>query len=194
MPRIEPIDGPPRDAVAAELLHFADAYGAPDPRMARIFARSEAATWFLRAWKVALHDGLLPHRLKELVRIRTSVAFQCGYCSSIISKRAAAEGMTQEIVLEMMDLDAAPSLDEREKAALRFAELYQTHDEDNLDSDAVFETLRRHFSDEEILELAVLMAFLTGGSKFAKALQVVTWEEACEINPHLGRAAPIAAE
>jgi AhpD family alkylhydroperoxidase len=130
--------------------------------------------------------------MQELIRIRMSVAEECGYCSSLRSKPAQAEGLTEEIVVQMVDLDNASDLDEREKAALRFADLYRRNE---IDSDEVFEELRRHFSDEEIIDLAVLCGVLDGGGKFAKALQVITWAQACEVQPTLStlQQAPVEA-
>ncbi|MGH6890993.1 MAG: carboxymuconolactone decarboxylase family protein [Dongiaceae bacterium] len=40
----------------------------------------------------AEHKGVLPHELKEMVRIRMSVAQHCGYCSSIRTARGKDEG------------------------------------------------------------------------------------------------------
>ena len=187
MPRIEPFVDPP-ERLAAELLELSDRDGAPDERMVRVLGRSIAGAWWLRAWHVALFEGLLPHRLKELVRIRMSVAIECGYCSSVLSKRAVRDGMTQDIVLELVDFEQSTELDEQEKAALRYADIYMSADENLLDSDDLFAELRRHFSDDEIIELSIMCSFLHGGGKFAKALQVVTWAEACEVNPALAGA------
>ena len=54
----------------------------------------------------------------------------------------------------------------------------------------------RHFSDEEIIELGLFCAEVDGVGKFVKSLNVLSWEEACEINPKLGTASPprVAAE
>jgi len=49
----------------------------------------------------------------------------------------------------------------------------------------VFAELRRHFSDDEIIDLGVLCGVLDGGGKFAKSLEVITWAQACEVQPTL---------
>jgi AhpD family alkylhydroperoxidase len=120
--------------------------------------------------------------MKELIRIRMSVAEECGYCSSLRSKRAQAEGLTEEIVVQMVDLDSADDIDDREKAALRYADLYRR---DAVCSDEVFADLRLHFNDEEIIELGVLCSMLDGGGKFVRSLEVLTWAQACEVRPTL---------
>ena len=53
----------------------------------------------------------------------------------------------------------------------------------------------RHFSDEEIIELGLFCAEVDGVGKFVKSLNVLSWEEACELNPELGTTPPrVAAE
>lgn len=182
MARIEPFEGTPADPLFTRLLEAGERDGTPDARVIRVYARSEiGATWIEFCHRV-FTQGRLPVRLKELVRIRMSVAEECGYCSSLRSKRAQAEGLTEEVVVQMVDIDGAPDLDEREKAALRYADLYRR---DEIGTDEVFDELRRHFDDEEIIELGVLCGMLDGGGKFVKALDVLTWAQACEVRPTL---------
>ncbi len=55
--------------------------------------------------------------------------------------------------------------------------------------------MRRHFSEEEIIELGLFCAETDGAGKFVRSLNVLTWEEACEINPELSAVEePTAAE
>jgi len=42
-----------------------------------------------------------------------------------------------------------------------------------------------NFSDEEIIELGLFCAEADGVGKFVKSLNVMSWEEACELNPKL---------
>lgn len=182
MPRIEPITGTPSDPLVLKLLADGERDGTPDERMIRVFARSAIGARWIDFCHMVFTEGLLPHTLKELIRIRMSVAEECGYCSSLRSKRAEAEGLSEQIVMQMVDLDDAPDLSPAFKAALRYSDLYK-HEE--ADSDEAFDDLRKHFSDEEIIELGVLCSVLAGGGQFAKSLQVLSWEQACEVRPTL---------
>jgi hypothetical protein len=49
----------------------------------------------------------------------------------------------------------------------------------------VYDDLKKHFSEEEIIELALLCAQTDGVGKFARSLKMRTWEEACELQPKL---------
>ena len=71
-----------------------------------------------------------------------------------------------------------------ENELLRFAGLFKSG-ADAIDSDEVYDNLKRHFTEEEIIELALLCAETDGVAKFARPLQMRTWEEACEIQPNL---------
>src|SRR5215510_11563514 len=83
---------------------------------------------------------------------------------------------------------------EREKAALHYADLFK-QGEHSIDKDGVYTDLAQHFSDEEIIELGLFCAEVDGVGKFVKSLNVLSWEEACEINPKLSSgAAQVAAE
>ncbi len=82
----------------------------------------------------------------------------------------------------------------REKAALRYAELFK-QGEHAIDRDEVYQELGEYFNDEEIIELGLFCAEVDGVGKFVKSLEVLSWEEACELNPKLTQgAAQVAAE
>jgi AhpD family alkylhydroperoxidase len=180
--RIQPIEGTPSDPLVARLVEEGERDGTPDARIIRVYGRTDLGARWIDFCKAAMTEGLLPIRLQELVRIRMSVAEECGYCSSLRSKPAQEAGLTEEIVVQMVDLDNAPDLDVREIAALRFADVYRRGE---IDSDEVFDDLRKHFTDDEIIDLGVLCGVLDGGGKFAKALEVITWAQACEVRPTL---------
>ena len=182
MPRIEPLTGTPSDPLVQKLLADGERDGTPDERMIRVFARSDIGARWIDFCHMVFTEGRLPVTLKELIRIRMSVAEECGYCSSLRSKRAEAEGLTEEIVMQMVDLDNAPGLSEAFKAALRYAISTSASRPTRTRPSP---TLRAHFSDEEIVELGVLCSVLAGGGQFAKSLQVLSWEAACEVRPGL---------
>lgn len=187
MPRIDPIADDQSDPEARDLVADAERKGAPDPRIMSIFVRSkQSGRAWARYWNALLYEGVLPHRLKELCRIRMSVAHRCGYCSTVRSNLAREEGLTEQLLWETFDYETATGITEREKTALWYADLFKQSD-GAIDDDAVFARLRRHFDDEEIIELGLFCAEVDGVGKFARSLQVLSWDEACEINPNLQR-------
>jgi AhpD family alkylhydroperoxidase len=168
------------------LIASAERTGAPDPRVVRIMSRSAAGRAWVKCWNSVLYEGLLPHKLKEMCRIRISVAHRCGYCSTVRSNVARAEGLSEELVNEVLNERSSPRLTPRERAALEYADLFKSGD-DAIDSDAVYERLRTHFSEEEIIELGMLCAQTVGVGRLVRSLNILSWEEACELNPALSK-------
>jgi AhpD family alkylhydroperoxidase len=195
MPRLRYIEDSEKTPHTSALIESAKRTGAPDPRVVSIMTRSEVGTAWVECWNKVLYTGLLPHKLKEMCRIKISVAHQCGYCSTVRSKVAQAEGLTEDMVNDLFTAETSPLFTPREKAALRYAGLFK-QGEHAIDKDEVYADLGKHFSDEEIIELGMLCAQTDGVGKLVKSLNVVSWEEACELNPKLmqGAAAQEAAE
>lgn len=184
MPRLRPIEEHEASETQKLLIETARVNGAPDPLCASIYVRSEAGRNWLRAWNELLNGGILPVPLKELVRVLISTRHFCGYCSTVRSNVARARGLREEKVLALATFEDSDLFDEREKAALRFAARFKSGD-DGVDSDAAYDDIKRHFTEEEIIELALLCAETDGVGKFARSLQMRTWEEACELQPQL---------
>ena len=136
-------------AGATEIIRHAEEAGAPDPRMAKVLTRSRAGVSFLKYWSEALYEGDLPHRLKEIVRIYLSASHGCAYCSVVRSTLGAEQGIDDELLLKLDDIDSNDRLTVVEKCALRFASRMKAG---TADDDAVFADLRYHFSEEQVIE------------------------------------------
>lgn len=195
MPRLRYIDESEKTPHTRALIESAKRTGAPDPRVVSLMTRGKLGTAWVEYWNKLLYDGVLPHKLKEMCRIRISVAHQCGYCSTVRSHVAKAEGLTEDMINDVLnDYQASAQFSPREKAALRYAELFK-QGEHAIDKDEVYTELAKYFNDEEILELGLFCAETDGVGKFVKSLNVISWEEACELNPRLNPgAAQVAAE
>jgi len=186
MPRLRYIEESEKTPDVRELIESAKRTGAPDPRVVSIMTRSQAGAGWVEYWNKVLYQGALPHKLKEMCRIKISVAHQCGYCSTVRSNVAKAEGLTEAMINDLFDYENSEHFTPREKAALRYAGLFK-QGEHAIDRDEVYQDLSKHFSDEEIIELGLLCAQTDGVGKFVKSLNVLSWDEACELNPRLTR-------
>ena len=185
MPRLRYIDEAEKTGRDREMIESARRTGAPDPRVVSIMLRNPktGAAW-VEYWNKLLYHGVLPHKLKEMCRIKISVAHQCGYCSTVRSHVAKDEGLTEDLVAELLDYESSTHFSEREKAALRYADAFKKG-EHAIDTDEIFAQLHEHFSDEEIIELGLFCAETDGVGKFVRSLNVISWEEACSLNPNL---------
>ena len=194
MPRLRYIDENEKTAHTRQLIESAKRSGAPDPRVVSLMTRSPLGTAWVEYWNRLLYQGTLPHKLKEMCRIKISVAHQCGYCSTVRSNVAKAEGLTEDLIGELSSYGDSTHFSAREKAALHYADLFKAG-EHAIDKDEVYADLAKHFSDEEIIELGLFCAQVDGVGKFVKSLNVVSWEEACALDPKLrAQPAQVAAE
>lgn len=63
--------------------------------------------------------------------------------------------------------------DERERAAFAYADAMTLTGSDAYDADdALFERLRRHFTDDEIVALTAIIAWENASSRFNRALRI----------------------
>jgi 4-carboxymuconolactone decarboxylase len=128
-----------------------------------------AATWFehLNAvrWKTQL-DG----RLREIVIVRVAHLNRIAYVlRQHVPSLAAAEGLSQEECDALGNWKGAPFFDERERAALALADA-MTEGADV--SDAQFAEVRRHFSERQAVELAVLIGTYLMHNRVFGALRI----------------------
>ena len=186
MPRIDYLDESELAPDAAELLRIAESAGSPDPRVLKILFRSPIGVAWYRYWLASSNDGELPKDLKELCRVKIAFDHECGYCGTVRSAAAMAAGLTEEKVQEVWNFETSGLLSEREKVALRFAD-HLKHDIAKADDDAFYAELREHFSDSEIVELGLWCAENVGAGSFVRTLNIISWSEACELNPQTGK-------
>lgn len=112
----------------------------------------------------------LPEKLVELVRLRIAFFNQCRSCMAIRYTDALNDGLTEDLVCSLERPEEAPDLTDAEKAAIRYGELMAT---DHLSAnDEIYGELRKHFSQEEIVELGMTAAFFVGFGRLAATYMV----------------------
>lgn len=109
MPRLRYIEDSEKTPYTRELIESAKRTGAPDPRVVSLMTPSRLGIAWVEYWNRLLYQGVLPHKLKEMCRIRISVAHQCGYCSTVRSNIAKAEGLTESMINDWSIIPAARS-------------------------------------------------------------------------------------
>jgi alkylhydroperoxidase family enzyme len=129
------------------------------PRASRWFAESYAELW----------DGEVDPKLKDLVRCRMSRSAGCAVCSAWNAEDMIAAGYTAEAIDAVTawpdPVDPAP-FSPQEVAVLKYADQMVAANLDGaLDAD-LYAELAQFFDDGQIVELGLLMGFLSGGVKF----------------------------
>ena len=103
-----------------------------------------------------LESSSLDPLLRALVEIRVSQINGCVYCVDLHTEQARRLGETQQRLDMLPVWHEAPCFDERERAALSWAEalthVWQTHA-----SDADYDRLCEYYPEKEIVDLSFAM-------------------------------------
>jgi alkylhydroperoxidase family enzyme len=83
---------------------------------------------------------------------------------------SSALGLPDAKILALEHHATSDLFDERERAALAYAEAITLSDRDV--DDTLFERLRAHFDEDAIVELTAVIAWENASSKFNRALRV----------------------
>jgi AhpD family alkylhydroperoxidase len=140
--------------------------------LTRYFAHCPEQALGLMGFGGALkRNRTLPDRLVELVRLRVAFFNQCRSCMAIRYSDAVADGVTEGLVCSLERPQEAENLTAAEKVAIRYGELMAT---DHLAiDDAMYADLRAHFSEAQIVELGMTVAFFVGFGRLAATYHMV---------------------
>jgi AhpD family alkylhydroperoxidase len=127
-----------------------------------------ASTAFMRA---AMGGRTLSPRLVELVRLRLAFHNQCRSCMAMRFQSAVTDGVTEDLVCSLEKPAEAKDLNTREKYALEFADIFATNH--FAINDDTFSKLREQFTESEIVELGMFVAYFTGMGRFLACLDLV---------------------
>lgn len=111
------------------------------------------------------HSSLEPS-LVELVKLRASYINGCAYCVDMHTKDARAAGETEQRLYAVAVWHEAPFFTPREQAALAYTDA-ATRIADGGISDELYETVREHFSEKELLDLVMAVITINGWNRLA---------------------------
>jgi alkylhydroperoxidase family enzyme len=124
------------------------------------------------------HAGSVDQEFKELLRLRLSTLHGCRFCNQGNREDALALGIPQAQVDAIEEFETGPFSD-AQKAVLRLAErIALTSPNGTLDQD-LYDDLKIHFDDGQILELGMIAGILSGMAKFMFAFDLVEKESTC---------------
>lgn len=137
-----------------------------------VLARRPDLTEAFLSFRGALASSrTLSPRLLEIARLRIAFHNQCRSCMALRSSSALEDGLTEELVCELAQPQSAEHLTAAEQAAVTYADLLAT---DHLAvDDPLFDRLRLHFTEPEIVELGVHLAVFVGFGRLSATWDVV---------------------
>lgn len=110
--------------------------------------------------------------IQQLVIIKTSALNNSAYCLSHNVPLGRKMGLSEEQIAAARgdDYMASPLFDDRQKAAIRWADVVT-----NMvarDDDAAFQAMKRHFSEKQIVELTVFCGMWNYSNRLTEALHL----------------------
>ena len=148
---------------------FAGEYG-PFLNQVKVFAHRPPAVRHLMGLLLELADeALLPKRYLEIALVVVSKLNECTYCVAHHTPRLVDQGLAPETVARILDPDC-PGLDDLDRLVRDY--VVQVTDNPGRIRDAMFERLREHFTEAEIVELTLRTALCGFFNRFNDALQI----------------------
>jgi len=114
----------------------------------------------------------LEHSLLELVKTRASQLNGCAYCIDMHTKDARAAGETEQRLYALSAWRETPFFTERERAALEWTEALTLISQDDV-PDELYEMVRGHFSEAEIVNLSLAIVTINGWNRLAISFRSV---------------------
>lgn len=127
------------------------------------------------------NSGLEPSLL-ELVRLRASQMNGCAFCVDMHTKDGRARGETEQRLYAVAVWEETPFFTERERAALAWTETV-THVSDTHVPDGVYEEVRKHFSEKELVDLTMAVIAINGWNRLSVSFrkQAGTYQPAAPV-------------
>jgi alkylhydroperoxidase family enzyme len=169
-PRISYVDLATLDAKMLAELDRCRREGTPRPESQAVRAHVPAVFWsFANSWRDVFHTGVAEHAIKELCRLYVSRSVLCEFCGNQRSIKGAMAGVAEDDVRDLINFESSTRFDERQKAALSYAEAitWDLQTDDNF-----WARLHRHFSESELVEIGYFIALTMGQQRWLRILDI----------------------
>jgi AhpD family alkylhydroperoxidase len=114
----------------------------------------------------------LDHKFMHLLKLRASQINGCAYCIDMHSIDARATGETEQRLYALDAWRETPFFDDRERAALAWIEALTLVAQSHVPDD-VYDEARKHFSEQELIDLTYLAATINAWNRIAIATRAV---------------------
>ena len=106
----------------------------------------------------------VPTRYKALGELRAAMVVGCEFCVDIGSMIARESGLSDDELKDLVDWQASERLDEKDKLVLAYADAISATPVDV--PDELFEQLRAHFDEQQLVELTAAIAWENWRGRF----------------------------
>ncbi|WP_395402722.1 carboxymuconolactone decarboxylase family protein [Pseudoduganella sp. UC29_106] len=130
-------------------------------RIPAFFTVAQAQLKSMVALSMSVKNGVLGHRLIELINLRVSQINGCGVCIDMHWRDLIKQGADPRHLNSIAGWRESPFFNERERAALGWAEAVNALPQKD-DTDAAFREVKEHFNDEEIAQMGYAISVIKG--------------------------------
>ncbi len=151
-------------------LKFAGGYG-PFRNQVGVFAHVPSSVKHLMGMLLELREQKnVPFRYIEIAIVAVSKLNECHYCVAHHTPLLMVEGLTAAGADTLLDFEAHPELDEIDKLVVEYT-IAVTNTPQRI-RDSMFERLRRHFTEAQIVELTLRISLCGFFNRFNDALMI----------------------
>lgn len=148
---------------------FAEEYG-PFLNQVKVFAHRAPVLKHIQGLLLDLKDEqILDKRYLEIALVVVSKINECTYCVAHHAPRLVEQGLGAETVANILEPDC-PGLDDVDRLVRDFA--VQVTEKPQYMRDAIFDEMKKHFTEEQIVELTVRTALCGFFNRVNDALQI----------------------
>jgi AhpD family alkylhydroperoxidase len=106
----------------------------------------------------------VPVRFKALGELRAAMVVGCEFCVDIGSMIARESGLSDDELKDLIDWQSSERFDEKDKLVLAYADAISATPVEV--SDELFEGLREHFDEQQLVELTAAIAWENWRARF----------------------------
>ncbi len=119
-----------------------------------------------------VHGSGLERPLYELVKTRASQINGCAYCIDMHTKDARKAGETEQRLYALSAWRETPFYTPRERAALEWTEALTLISGNDV-PDTLYEAVREHFTEKEIMALTMAIIAINGWNRLAISFRTI---------------------
>lgn len=114
----------------------------------------------------------LEHPLCELIKTRASQINGCAYCIDTHTKDARKAGETEQRLYALNAWRETPFYTDRKRAALEWTEALTLISKNDI-SDSLYNSVRKHFDEKEIVALSMAIIAINGWNRLAIGFRTI---------------------
>ncbi len=164
----------PADKAATEVKPIYEALTQKFGRMPNIFGvmahRPAVLKNFMPLYGSIINEGTVEAKYKELAYLKTALLNGCEYCTRAHTPGGRKGGLSDDQIRAIHFYERSKLFDEKEKATLRYAERV-TRGAAGIRSPEL-EELRKFYSEDQIVELTLVICAANFTNRFNDALQI----------------------